>query len=619
MEFGTRVRFRHPLLRSASYRAASVADRQAVHGALAEATDPETAPERRAWHRAQAAAGPDEEVAAELERSAGRAQARGGLAAAAAFLDCAVLLTTDPARRADRMLAAARASRDAGELHAALRLLVVLEAGRLDERQAAEVERLRGLIASDQRREGDAARLLLSAARRLEPHEPGLARETYMESLVAATLAGDLGRPGGRREVAEAAHAAPPGPDPPRAVDVLLDALALRLTQGYAAAAPTLAQALELLLTMDCSTAEARRWLWMGGGRAGSIATELWDDESWYALAARQVQVARDTGALVQLRFAITHLALHHIVGGMLSTAARLIEEDGLIAEVTGPPPVAYSAMMLAAWQGREQQASELIEAVVLIATERGAGILADFAACANAVLSNGLGHYDAARDAAWRVFERDHVGYGHLVVPELAEAAARTGDAALIQATLEWLSDRTRVAPTAWVMGIETRVRALLSDGEAADRWYRESIDHLGQTRIRAQLARSHLLYGEWLRREGRRTDAREQLRIAHGMLEAMGAEAFAERARRGLRATGETARKRTAVAMNEVLTGQEAQIARLARDGLSNPEIGARLFISARTVQYHLGKVFTKLEISSRLQLQRALPDGDSAVPLA
>ena len=440
-----------------------------------------------------------------------------------------------------------------------------------------------------------------------------------MESLVAATLAGDLGRPGGRREVAEAAHAAPPGPDPPRAVDVLLDALALRLTQGYAAAAPTLAQALELLLTMDCSTAEARRWLWMGGGRAGSIATELWDDESWYALAARQVQVARDTGALVQLRFAITHLALHHIVGGMLSTAARLIEEDGLIAEVTGPPPVAYSAMMLAAWQGREQQASELIEAVVLIATERGAGILADFAACANAVLSNGLGHYDAARDAAWRVFERDHVGYGHLVVPELAEAAARTGDAALIQATLEWLSDRTRVAPTAWVMGIETRVRALLSDGEAADRWYRESIDHLGQTRIRAQLARSHLLYGEWLRREGRRTDAREQLRIAHGMLEAMGAEAFAERARRGLRATGETARKRTAVAMNEVLTGQEAQIARLARDGLSNPEIGARLFISARTVQYHLGKVFAKLEISSRLQLRRALPDDANAARLA
>ena len=606
------MQFRHPLARSAAYRSASLSDRRQLHAALAEVTDPQADPDRRAWHRAQAAAGPDEEVAAELERSAGRAQARGGLAAAAAFLERAVLLTTDPARRADRMLAAARASRDAGELHAALRLLVVLEAGRLDERQAAEVERLRGLIASDQRREGD-------AARRLEPLEPGLARETYMESLVAATLAGDLGRPGGRREVAEAAHAAPPGPDPPRAVDVLLDALALRLTQGYAAAAPTLAQALELLLTMDCSTAEARRWLWMGGGRAGSIATELWDDESWYALAARQVQVARDTGALVQLRFAITHLALHHIVGGMLSTAARLIEEDGLIAEVTGPPPVAYSAMMLAAWQGREQQASELIEAVVLIATERGAGILADFAACANAVLSNGLGHYDAARDAAWRVFERDHVGYGHLVVPELAEAAARTGDAALIQATLEWLSDRTRVAPTAWVMGIETRVRALLSDGQAADRWYRESIDHLGQTRIRAQLARSHLLYGEWLRREGRRTDAREQLRIAHGMLEAMGAEAFAERARRGLRATGETARKRTAVAMNEVLTGQEAQIARLARDGLSNPEIGARLFISARTVQYHLGKVFTKLEISSRLQLQRALPDGDSAVPLA
>jgi DNA-binding CsgD family transcriptional regulator len=421
-------------------------------------------------------------------------------------------------------------------------------------------------------------------------------------------LAGDLGRPGGRREVAEAARAAPPGPDPPRAVDVLLDALALRVTQGYAAAAPTLARALELLLTMDCSTREARRWLWLVGGRAGSIAIELWDDESWHALAARQVQVARDTGALVQLRFAITHLALYHIVGGMLSTAARLIEEDGLIAEVTGPPPVAHSAMMLAAWQGREQEASELIEAVVQIATERDAGILAGFAACAYAVLSNGLGHHDAARDAAWRVFERDHLGYGHLVVPELAEAAARTGDAPLVRAALEWLSDRTRVAPTAWVLGIEARVRALLSDGQAADRWYRESIDHLGRTGIRAQLARSHLLYGEWLRRERRRTEAREQLRTAHQMLDAMGMAAFAERARRELVATGEKVPKRSAET-RERLTPQEEQIARLARDGHTSPEIGVQLFLSARTVEWHLGKVFTKLGIGSRRELQAAL----------
>jgi DNA-binding CsgD family transcriptional regulator len=485
----------------------------------------------------------------------------------------------------------------------------------LDAGQAAEVERLRGLIACDQRREGDGARLLLRAARRLEPLDPGLARETYLESLVAATLAGDLGWPGGRREVAEAARAAPPGPDPPRAVDVLLDALALRLTEGFAAAAAALARALELLLTMDLSTGEARRWLWLAGGRVGSIAIELWDAESWYAQAARQVQIARDTGALVQLRFAITDLGLYHIVAGELSTAARLIEEDRLIAEVTGPPPVTNAAMMLAAWQGREQEASELIDATIQMATERGTGILVRFAACASAVLSNGLGHHDAARDAAQRVFQCDYLGYGHLVVPELAEAAAKTGNAALVQAALDWLSERTRVAPTEWSLGIEARVRALLSDGDAADRWYRESIKYLGQTRIRAQLARSHLLYGEWLRRQRRRTEAREQLRTAHQMLDAMGMAAFAERARRELRATGETAPTHiipvaSTAGASAALTAQEALIARLAGDGASNPEIAAQLFISRATVAYHLRKVFTKLGITSRRQLHRVMP---------
>ena len=618
VEFDGRVLFRHPLVRSAAYRSASPRERQEMHRALAEATDREADPDRRAWHRAQAAPGPDEEVAAELEHWAGRAQARGGLAAAAAFGERAALLTPDPGRRAQRLLAAARASWDAGELDAALRLLVAVEAGQPDTRQPAEVERLRGLIASDQRRESDAARLLLSAARRLEPLDPALARETYLESLVAATLAGDLGQPDGRWEVAEAALAAPPGPDPPRAVDVLLDALALRLTQGYAAAAPTLARALKLLLTMDVSTAEGRRWLWLAGGRAGSIAIELWDAESWYALATRQVQVARDAGALVQLRFAITHLGLYHILEGELSSAARLIEEDHLIAEATGPPLVAYSAMMLAAWQGQEQEASELIGAVVRVATERGAGILVGFADCANAVLSNGLGLHDAARDAARRVFERDYLGYGHLVVPELAEAAARTGDTALVQAALEWMSERARVTPTEWALGIEARIRALLSSGEAADRWYRESIEHLGRTRIRAQLARSHLLYGEWLRRERRRAEAREQLRTAHRLLDAMGMQAFAERAQRELLATGETTRKRTVPAgtrtagATEALTAQQAQVARLARDGLSDIAIGARLFISPRTAQYHLSSVFAKLGISSRAQLHSVLP-GD------
>jgi ATP/maltotriose-dependent transcriptional regulator MalT len=373
---------------------------------------------------------------------------------------------------------------------------------------------------------------------------------------------------------------------------------------------------LELVLALDADTDEAGRWLWLTGGRAGAIiAFELWDFDSWHAVAARQVRFARDTGALVHLQLALNILASTHVVAGELTTAARLLEEDRLIGEATGNPPVAYAEMMLAAWRGRAAEASELIEATVREAAAGGLGV--NFAAYVSSVLDNGLGRHDAARYAAWRAFEHDQLGYGPYVVPELAEAAARTGDVATVRTVQAWLSERTRVTPSEWALGIEARVRALLSDGEAADRLYRESISRLGRTRLRVELARSHLLYGEWLRRERRRADAREQLRTAHDMLDAMGMEAFAARARRELLATGETARKRT-VDTTFHLTAQEVQVARLARDGLSNPEIGARLFISPRTVKYHLAKVFTKLDISSRSQLHRALPaDPDTARP--
>ena len=623
VEFGARVRFRHPLARSAAYRSAPLQERQEVHAALAEATDPAADPDRRAWHRAQAAPGPDEDVAAELERSAGRAQRRGGLAAAAAFLERAALLTPEPGRRAQRLLAAARAHRDAGALDAALGLLVAAEAGALDALQIAEVERLRGQIAFDQGHGRDAARLLLGAARLVEPLDVGLAREAYLEALGAAMVAGDLDHPG-MREAAEAARAAPPAPGPPRAVDVVLDAVAVRFTEGYAAAAPTLSRAFELLLALDAGGGEARRQLWLAGGRAGStfIALEQWDFESWYALAARRVQVARDMGAFIHLQFALSILGLLQLLAGELSATERLVEEDRLIAEATGNPPNMYTAMLLAAWRGKEQEATELIQAAVQEAAGRGTGRLAAAAAYASAVLDNGLGRYDSARDAAWEVFQRDQLALGHLVVAELAEAAARTGEAGLVKATLDWLSERTRVTRTEWVLGIEARVRALASDGQVADRCYRESIQRLGRTRVRAELARSHLLYGEWLRRQGRRTEAREQLRTAHQMLDEMGMAAFAERARRELRATGETARKRTAPAAraggaSEPLTAQEAQVARLARDGLSNPEIGARLFISPRTAKYHLSNVFTKLGITSRGQLHQVLPADPGTVP--
>ena len=617
VEFGARVVFRHPLVRSAVYWSASLQERQQVHRALAEATDPESDPDRRAWHRAQAAPGPDEDVAGELERSAGRAQARGGVAAAAAFLERAATLTPEPARRAQRLLAAARAKRDVGAMEAALRLLASVEAGPRDAMRAAEVEYLRGGIAMEQRRSRDATRLLLSAARRFEPLTPGLARETYLEALTAAIWADDLDSPGGLRETAEAARAAPPGPDPPRAVDVLVDAFATWLTDGYATAAPVLIRALELVLAASADAdREAAHWLWLAGGRVSQLAAaELWDDEAWHTLGAHQVQATRDAGALVQLQFVLNFLAMPHLLAGELSTAAQLVEEDRLIAETTGNPPIAYTAMALAAWRGQEAPASALIEATVQEATARGQGRLVTFANYARSVLGNGLGRHEAARDAAWRAFERDPLGYGPFIVPELAEAAARTGDTALVQAALEWLSERTRARPTDWALGIEARVRALLSDGDDADGHYRDSITHLGRTRIHAELARTHLLYGEWLRRQRRRTAARGQLRTAHQMLDAMGIEAFAARARRELRATGESAGKRTLDA-SATLTAQEAQVARLARDGLSNPEIGTRLFISAATVAYHLRKVFTKLGITSRTQLDRVLPSDLAAV---
>ncbi len=606
VEFGARARFRHPLVRSAAYRSASLQDRQNVHRALAEVTDPQADPDRRAWHLAQAAPGPDEDVAGELERSACRAEARGGLAAAAAFLERSAMLTPEPTRRAKRLLAAARSKSDAGALDAALGLLIAVEAGPSDALRTAEVEHLRGQIALVQRRGSDAARLLLSAARRLEPLDAGLARDTHLEAVEAAIWAGDLDQPGGVREAAEAVRTAPPRPGPPRAVDVLFDAFALRLTKGYPAAAPALTQALEVVLAQDVAADEASRWLIL---ERVLIGLELWDAESSHALAAREAQFARDTGAPLFVRLAINLLARSHILAGELTTAALLMDEDRLIGEISRNPPIAYAEVMLTAWRGQEAQTAELIEATVQEATAGGLGRIVDFADYASAVLYNSLGRHDAARDAARRAFEHDQLGYGPLVVPELAEAASRTGDITLVRTALEWLTERTRLTPTEWVLGIEARARALLSHGYAAERCYRESIAHLSRTRVRAELARGHLLYGEWLRRERRRTDAREHLRTAHDMLAAMGMEAFAERARRELAATGETARKRT-VEITVALTAQEAQIARLAGDGLSNPEIGTRLFISARTVQYHLGKVFTKLGISSRSQLDLVLP---------
>jgi DNA-binding CsgD family transcriptional regulator len=426
---------------------------------------------------------------------------------------------------------------------------------------------------------------------------------------------GGLAIPSAIREAAEAARAAPPGHDPPRPEDLLLDAFAVRLTDGYVAAAPALTEALALFLALDVGSDEVGGWLWRAGSRAsGIIALELWDYEAWHALAVGQVRFARETGALVHLQSALNFLAWTHLSAGELIQAGQIADESSVIAEATEYSPIPYTPMFLAALRGQEAPASALIESVSKVMTASGVDVTP--AAYASSVLYNGLGHHDTARDAASRAFDRDPVGYGPLVVSELGEAASRTGDMALLASAIEWMMERTRVSRTDWSLGIEARLRALHSDGPTADNFYLASIEHLGRTRISAELARSHLLYGEWLRREARRVDARGHLRTAYDMLTTMGLQAFAERAGRVLLATGETVRKRTVETRDE-LTAQEAQIARLARDGLSNPEISVRLFISPRTVKYHLQKVFTKLDISFRGQLGRVLPAEPAGAP--
>src|SRR6478609_5311949 len=464
------VVFRHPLVRSAVYGAAEPTERRAVHLALAKETDPQVDPDRRAWHLAQSASAPDEEVAIELERSAERAQARGGFAAAAAFLERAAALTPEPVRRAQRTLVAAQTKFSAGALDDALALLAATEVAALDELGQARADLLSAQIASQQWRSEDAGRLFMGAASRLESLDPELARETYLEALAGA-MANDVEVAGGAIAVAAAARAAFPGAAPSRMVDVLLDAFAIRLTDGYAAAAPAFARALEHLLALDLAGEEGRRWLSLSGARNDHIvALELWDDEAITLLEDRQLQEARDTGAFGHVQFALGFVARNQILAGELTEAAHLLDEARVIAEATGNAPFVNAPMVLAAWRGNETEASGLIEASSDESTRRR-WTSNNYA---KAVLYNGLGKHDAALEAAWEGMQPDPVGYGTQLVPELAEAAARTGDRTRLEFAREWLSERTAVISSGWLNGIDARVRALLSEGDAADALYR-------------------------------------------------------------------------------------------------------------------------------------------------
>ena len=610
VEFGARIVFRHPLIRSAAYRSASLPDRQNVHRALAEAIDPAVDPDRRAWHRAQAADGPDEELAAELERSAYQARARGGLAAAAAFLERSALLTVDPARRTERMLAAAQANLQAGALDRVLELLGTAEAGSLDEFASARGDLLRGQVAYAQNRGSDAVPLLLRAARLLEPLDVRLARATYLDALSCAFFAGSSAGGVGVVDVSQAVLAAPRPLHRSGPLDLLLDGVATQVTEGYAVSVPVLKRALTALHSQEFSAEERLEC----GLLTYYSAVDLWDDESWYVLAGRNVTLARESGALTALQFALNARIVAVAFMGELAEGSSLLAELRAVCEATGSHVPPYSPVALAAWRGREGEVSRLAERTTEEVLQRGETLGLSAVHWAIAVLYNGIGRHEEALAAAERAGEHHDIGFSDWSLAELILAAVRCGKPERAVGALKQLGAKARDSGSEWVLGIAARSRALLSEGGAAEDGYRESIDRLGRTRVRAELARSFLLFGEWLLHERRRSEAREQLRTAYQMLAAMGMEAFAERARRELLATGETVRKPTARTpssrASEPLTAQEAQVARLARDGLSSPEIAARLFISTRTVQYHLAKVFTKLGISSRGQLHRVLP---------
>ncbi len=601
LTLGARVVFRHPLVRSAVYQVAEIDARRRVHLALAGATDPATDPDRRAWHLAQAASAPDESIAQLLEGSADRARARGGVAASAAFLERSSELTVDPGRRARRALAAAEATRRAGGLDDALRLVATAEAGRLGELELARAEVIRAQIMAAGRGR-DAPELLLATAQRLEASDIRVARQVYLDALAAALFAGRLAGASDARHVANAVRAAQPAPDPPRPEDLLLDGLAALIVEGSAAGTPPLRKAIQAFGSVDVASDDARRWLWLAGRTAGFI----WDYEGWDTLTRRQVRSARAVGALAELPLALSTRVGVHLFAGETRDAASMNAESDALAEVTDSRIVPiYGSLSVAAFRGREQELTGALAASRADFASRGEGMGITLSLWVRAVLRNGQGRYDDAYAAAAEgSADPRELFFAPFATVELIEAASRTERATEGADALDGLRESTQASGTPWALGVEARCRALLASDDEAEPFYRESIERLEPTRLRFDLARAHLVYGEWLRRGRRRVDARAQLRAAFDEFTEFGMDAFAERARVELEATGERARKRTDDTLNQ-LTPQEAQIARLAGQGNTNREIAAQLFISPSTVEYHLAKAFRKLDVTSRVQL--------------
>ncbi|BBY62120.1 AAA family ATPase [Mycolicibacterium helvum] len=607
LTIGASVRFRHPVLRSVVYRMASADERRASHAALAAASDPQTDPDRAAWHRAHATSGPDEAVAVELIASAGRAQARGGAAAAAAFWDRAVVLSPDPADRISRALIAAQAKLLAGDLDAAQRLLAELRTGiELSDMERVTVDLLQAQVAF-LRRDRDAPELLFRAAQLLQALDPASAWPTYLQALIATSYAGRLGSTQVRLEIANAALALPMAPAPTPTVQLLVHGVATWMARGYVAAAPTLKEAVHRYRS------EAADPGFLGFG-FNVMAMHLCDDEAWYALVAKQVAAARTSGMLSWLPFMLDGLAEIHVHAGELNEAETILTEaeriDPLVTAST-PPRI---ALLLAAWRGDAPGVRTWTEPLSEAAHHQGQGWLLEYSSYAQAVLHNGLADYATAANMAESACTSVNVvpAVAIRALYELAEAAARATEVERAGEAARQLTELAAASGTDWAHGMAARSIALVTAGPAAEDRFTESIERLERTRMAIDLARARLSYGEWLRRQNRRTDARVQLAAAHDALSAMGVRGFADRARRELQATGEKVRARAATTDAE-LTAQEEQIAQRARLRRTNAEIGAELFLSARTVEWHLGKIYTKMQITSRRQLDDALRRRD------
>lgn len=617
IEFGPRMRFHHPVMRSAAYRAADLADRRAIHAALAAAIDAQADPDRRAWHAASSVAGTDDSVAAELEASASRAQNRGGFAAAAAFLERAAVLTADPELRGTRALAAAQAKRDAADMAAAYELLTIAELAPLSELQRARAARLRGQIAFASSRAGEVgaplvgetAPALLDAAKQLEDVDGFASRECYLEAFAALMYAGRLGQPGALLGAAEAARAAMVRTaELPRAVDLFFRGMTERITGGIRGGVTPMRTALDAMSALaSTEAAQLQRWLVPAFPiLQESAAHELWDEDLVDALSAAVVRQARDSGALAGLPQALVYRAGVHVMFGELNTAATLIAEaHSITAATTHRGPVRYHFLVIAAWRGDAAEATRLIAEAAADGSARGEGRLLGLTGYAAAVLYNGLGRYQEAFTAACTACEYEDLGFYSWALHELVESASRVGALDIARDALGHIEERAGASGTPWGLGAVASAKALLADNDEADRLFTEALDHLSRSRVAVHRARTHLGYGEFLRRANRRADARRHLNEAHDMFTTMGAHAYAERARRELTAVGEKVRKQP-LASGDELTAQESQIARLAADGLTNPEIGAQLFISVHTVEWHLRKVFVKLGITSRRQLR-------------